>query len=202
MNPSSTGYTILHNFSAGSVPGSSLTLLGDVLYGLTTFGGSKNYGTVFKINTDGTGYAVLYNFRGAPWDGSHPQSSLLFSGGMLYGLTPFGGTNGFGTLFQISTNGTGYATLYNFTGTVTNGANPYGSLTFSDGTLYGMTTYGGSSNAGTLFKISTNGSGFQILRSFTGGASDGANPYGSLTPAGTTLYGMTSQGGTADEGIV
>jgi uncharacterized repeat protein (TIGR03803 family) len=202
VNTNSTGCTILHNFSAGSVPGSSMTLLGDVLYGLTTFGGSKNYGTVFKINTDGTGYTVLYNFRGAPWDGSHPQGSLLFSAGMLYGMTPFGGTNGFGTLFQISTNGTGYTSLYHFTGAVTNGANPYGSLALSGGTLYGMTTYGGSSNAGTLFKISTNGSGFQILRNFTGGENDGANPYGSLTPDGTALYGMTSQGGTANEGVL
>jgi len=206
VNTDGTGYTVLHNFSGGSAdgatPGSSMTLMGDVLYGLTTFGGSKNYGTVFKINTDGTGYTVLYNFRGAPWDGSHPQGSLLFSGGMLYGMTPFGGTNGFGTLFQISTNGTGYATLYNFTGTITNGANPYGSLTLSRGMLYGMTTYGGSSNDGTLFTISTNGSGFQILRSFTGGESDGANPYGSLTPDGATLYGMTSQGGPANEGVL
>jgi len=65
-----------------------------------------------------------------------------------------------------------------------------------------MTAYGGSSNAGTLFQIPTNGSGFQVLKSFTGGTSDGAIPYGTPTLEGTTLYGMTSQGGTADEGII
>ena len=206
INTNGTGYTVLHTFTGGrndgDTPGSSMTLLGNVLYGVTTYGGSNNYGTIFKMNTDGTGYTVLYNFRGAPWDGSHPQGSLLSSGGMLYGLTPFGGTNGFGTLFRISTNGTGYATLYHFTGTVTNSANPYGSLALSGGTLYGMTAYGGSSNVGTIFQISTNGSGYQVLRSFTGGASDGSNPYGTPTLVGTTLYGMTSEGGSANEGII
>ncbi len=206
VNTNGTGYTVLHNFiggsSDGSTPGSSMKLLGNVLYGLTTFGGSDNYGTVFKINTDGTGYTVLYNFRGAPWDGSHPQGSLLSSGGMLYGLTPFGGTNGFGTLFQISTNGTGYSTLYDFAGTLSDGANPYGSLALYGGMLYGLTAYGGSSNVGTVFGLATTGSSYQVFHNFTGGSGNGSMPFGSPTVSGCTLYGMTSQGGTADEGVV
>lgn len=206
LNTDGSGYTVLRSFAGGVTGGAkpcgSLTVSDGVLYGQTTFGGSNNYGTVYRMNTDGTGYAVLYSFRGAPWDGSHPQGSLLLSGGTLYGLTPFGGTNGFGTLFRLSTNGTGYGVLCHFTGTVTNGAHPYGSPAFDNGMLYGMTAYGGSSNAGTLFRVSTNGSGFQVLHSFSGGTDNGAGPYGSPVLSGGTIYGMTSQGGTADEGIV
>lgn len=199
-------YAVLHSFTGGAengaMPVGSLTLLDGALYGLTPFGGSNNYGTVFRINTDGTGFTVLYSFRGAPWDGSHPQGSLLFSGGMLYGLTPFGGTGGFGTLFRIGTDGTGYTTVCNFTGTVTDGAHPYGSLIADGGMLYGMTAYGGSSHAGTLFRISADGSGFQVFHSFSGGEDDGAYPYGTPQLSDGKLYGMTSQGGASGEGVV
>ena len=72
---------------------------------------------------------------------------------------------------------------------------PYGSLIQSGSTLYGMTKWHGGSGGGTIFKIGTDGTGFSLLHSFTGGASDGAYPYGSLIQSGSTLYGMTSAGG-------
>ena len=43
---------------------------------------------------------------------------------------------------------------------------------------------------------------FNLLKSFTGGASDGALPYGSLILSGSTLYGMTSQGGSSGSGTI
>lgn len=206
LNTDGSGYTVLRSFTGGvadgAMPCGSLTAADGVLYGQTTYGGSYNYGTVYRMNTDGTGYTVLYSFRGAPWDGSHPQGALLLSGETLYGLTPFGGTNGFGTVFRIGTDGTGYGVLCHFTGTVTNSAHPYGSPVLDNGMLYGITAYGGGSNAGTLFRVSTNGSGFQVLHSFTGGSTGGAGPYGSPVLSGGKIYGMTSQGGTAGEGIL
>ena len=71
------------------------------------------------------------------------------------------------------------------------GANPYGSLTLSGSTLYGMTSEGGAYGAGTIFQINTDGTGYKVLYSFGSVANDGAYPYGSLTLSGTTLYGMT-----------
>ena len=56
-----------------------------------------------------------------------------------------------------------------------------------------MTYSGGSDHEGTIFKIGTDGSGFALLHSFAGGASDGEDPYGSLIQDGSTLYGMTSR---------
>jgi uncharacterized repeat protein (TIGR03803 family) len=58
------------------------------------------------------------------------------SGSTLYGTTTDGGTNGFGTVFQINTDGTGYQILYNFVSS--NTGNPNGALILAASTLYGI----------------------------------------------------------------
>ena len=92
--------------------------------------------------------------------------------------------------------------LHNFTGGTSDGSMPDGSLTLSGTKLYGMTEAGGSSNTGALFSMNTDGSSFGLLHSFTGGASDGSTPYGSLTLSGAKLYGMTVGGGSSDTGAL
>jgi uncharacterized repeat protein (TIGR03803 family) len=196
---------ILHTFTGGSgdfaYPCGSLTLSADgsMLYGMTDQGGSSGKGTVFKINTDGTGYAILHTFTGS--DGAYPGDSLTLSayGETLYGMTGAGGSSGKGVVFQINTNGFGYSILHNFTGD--DGASPCGSLTLSadHSTLYGTAEMGGSSGKGVVFQINANGLGYTILHTFTG--SDGAYPSGSLTLSGSTLYGTTDQGGSSDNGV-
>ena len=100
--------TVLQNFTGtgGAAPGSSpsagLTLSGSTLYGTTVGGGSSGAGTVFKVNTDGSGYTVLQNFDGGR-DGGYPQASLTLSGSTLYGTTANGGGSGNGTVFKIGT---------------------------------------------------------------------------------------------------
>jgi uncharacterized repeat protein (TIGR03803 family) len=74
-------------------------LSGGTLYGTTASGGSSGDGTVFKVNTDGTGYTVLKNFTGS--DGSGPAAGLVLSGGTLYGTTANGGDLNNGTVFRI-----------------------------------------------------------------------------------------------------
>ena len=208
MNTDGTGYNLLHNFSGadGDKPNyGSLTLSGTKLYGMTADGGSSGYaGTLFSMNTDGTGFALLHSFNGGVSDGTHPySSSLVFSGSKLYGMTNEGGTNGTGTLFCINTDGTGFALLHSFDGGADDGQYPFGALTLSGSTLYGMTATGGSRNAGTIFGINTDGTDFTLLESF-GGAEDGATPGGQLTLSddGSTLYGMTVGGGAAGQGVI
>jgi uncharacterized repeat protein (TIGR03803 family) len=96
------------------------------------------------------------------------------------------------------------ATVYNFAGGTTSGANPwYVTLVQgTDGDLYGTTYNGGSKGLGTAFKVTTSGT-FTLLHSFTGGKTDGANPTGGLT-LGTdgNFYGTTNLGGSAAEGVV
>src|SRR6266498_3470044 len=47
--------------------------------------------TVFKVNTDGTGYAVLKSFTRS--DVAAPFAGLVLSDGTLYGTTYFGGSS-------------------------------------------------------------------------------------------------------------
>ena len=89
-------------------------------------------------------------------------------------------------------------TLWSFDGT--SGADPYGSLTLSGGTLYGMTQRGGANNDGTVFSIPVGGGAPTTLASFSG--SNGANPWGSLTLSDAILYGTTSGGGASNDGTV
>jgi uncharacterized repeat protein (TIGR03803 family) len=117
---------------------------------MTARGGSSDVGTIFKINTDGTGFTLLHEFSGS--DGAYPGSGgLTLEGSTLYGTTAEGGSNDRGTVFQINTDGTGFTLLHEFSGS--DGAWPHGSLTLDGATLYGMTLYGGSFGSGTVFSI-------------------------------------------------
>ncbi len=197
---------LLHEFAGnpasvvadGSEPYGSLTLSGSTLYGMTRNGGGYEHdsGMIFKINANGTGFTLLHAFNGGAADGRWPEGSLILSGTTLYGMTSFGGDNDKGTIFKIETNGTGFTLLHEFAGGVADGDRPYGSLILSGTTLYGMTyAGGGGSDWGTIFKIETSGAGFTLLHDFAGGDTDGSIPEGSLILSGSTLYGMTNQGG-------
>jgi len=125
-------------------------LSGNVLYGTTYGGGSWDCGTIFKINTDGTGYTLLKNFTDAP-DGAYPHAALTLSGSVLYGTTYGGGSLDRGTIFKMNTDGTGYNVLKNFTDI--DGAYPYAELMLSGNSLYGTTSQGGSLGNGTVYKL-------------------------------------------------
>lgn len=200
-----TGYSKLLDFNGvnGSTPFGSLISDGSFLYGITQKGGTGTCpggcGVIFKIKSDGTGYSLLHNFSAGNGSGYYPLNSLVSDGTFLYGMTTSGGTSlqGWGTIFKIKADGTGYSKLFDFDSI--NGATPQGEL-ITDGTfLYGMTTYGGTSpnpqGDGIIFKIKTDGTGFSKVFDFQG-YPDGGRPYGSLISDGTFLYGMTSNGGT------
>jgi uncharacterized repeat protein (TIGR03803 family) len=198
VNTNGTGFAILHNFTNyptdGSEPSAGLILSGNTLYG-TAHEGGTNYlggeGSIFKVNTDGTGYKNLHFFTlrsgsGVNFDGASSMAGLILSGSTLYGTAYYGGNYGYGTIFAVNTDGTGFTTLHSFSGN-NDGASPYAGLVLSGNTLYGTTYYGGSSSNGTVFAVNTDGTGFRNLHSFSG--SDGANPYAGLILSGNTLYG-------------
>ena len=192
-------FTTLYNFPGGTNganPAAGLLLSGGTLYGTTINGGSGGSGTVFKVNTDGSGFTVLKNFSpflnsmvASNSDGGYPEAVMVLSGSTLYGTTWLGGSSAAGVVFKVNTNGLGFAVVTNFVGLES--WNPSAGLVLSGGTLYGTSDGGGSSGNGTVFKVNTDGSGFTVLKTFAGG-SDGANPAAGLLLSDGTLYGTTS----------
>ena len=201
INSDGTGYTILDD-GGGMVSLAGLILARKALYGTAGSGGPGNLGAVFKVNTDGSGFQVLHTFLGGMTDGGSPEGSLALVGSILYGTTSSGGGSNLGTLFRISIDGSGYRVLHVFSGSSSDGAVPTGALTPLGGMLFGTTSSGGGNGGGTVFGVNADGSGYTNLYAFAGGAVDGANPFGSLALAGTTLYGMTIGGGTRNSGTV
>ena len=206
VNKDGSGFQILHQFTGGSADGAypfgSLIQDGSVLYGMTSSGGDYNYGVVFEINTNGSGFQILHEFAGGSTDGASPFGSLIQDGSVLYGMTSGGGDYNYGVAFKINTNGSGFQILHEFAGGSADGWDPSGSLIQDGSILYGMTLYGGDYNYGVAFKINTNGSGFEILHEFAGGSTDGASPSDSLIQDGSVLYGMTGEGGDFNKGVV
>jgi uncharacterized repeat protein (TIGR03803 family) len=155
VNTDSTDFTNLHSFASipndGYWPQGKLVLSGNTLYGTAQYGGTSDYGTVFAINTDGTGFTNLYNFTGGN-DGGYPKAELILSGSTLYGTAQYGGSSEDGTVFAVSTNGTGFTILHTFGGS--DGASPGSSMILSGNILYGTTGGGGSAGDGTVFTLS------------------------------------------------
>ena len=204
MNTDGSDYQVLYSFtdtgSDGVDPYAGLTLVGSTLFGTTTDGGTDGDGTVFSINTDGSGYQVLYSFTATGNDGAEPYAGLTLVGSTLFGTTVGGSANADGTVFSINTDGSGYQILYSFTGTGNDGAGPYAGLTLVGSTLFGTTSKGGGAGDGTIFSINISGNGFQLLHSFAG--TDGAFPDAALTLVGSTLFGTTDVGGSAGDGTI
>ena len=121
-------------------------LLGSTLYGTTINGGTNSggYGTLFSIGTNGSDFTAIESFNSIP-NGSNPNGGLVVSANRIYGTTEGNGaTNGFGTVFSLNTDGTGFSILHTFTVTATNypyvnedGGCPSSGLILSGDTLYG-----------------------------------------------------------------
>src|ERR1035437_4493374 len=143
------------NNADGAEPEAGLTLGNDDnLYGTTSFVGGSCYGTVFKMATNGT-LTTLVSFAYFT-NGAYPCAGLtLRNDTNFYGTTQEGGSSGYGTVFQVTTNGT-LTTLVSFSNT--NGANPTVGLNLgNDGNFYGTTYYSASGDDGTVFKVTPNG---------------------------------------------
>ena len=130
------------------------------LYGVTWYGGTYGWGTVFRLapKSDGSWTeSGLYQFkgdkRGGPFIGYVPSSTPA---GNLYGTTGNAYTSGYGIVFEFITNSNGTwtkRTLHQFTGGK-DGTSPDGDLVFdSAGNLYGTTPFGGADGYGVVLQV-------------------------------------------------
>ena len=195
----------------GAAPSAGLIAVGSALYGTTQGGGSSGYGTVYKINPDGSAYAVIYSFGNPTYgtDGARPEGNLLAVNGMLFGTTEAGGKGctgytprGCGTVFAVSTSGS-ERVLYRFGSSGTkDGSFPAAGLVNVAGTLYGTTVANVScgSCGGTVFALGTSGAE-RVIHRFVS-AAGGLQPVGGLLAYNGSLYGSTSAGGTTGNGTI
>jgi len=185
--------TIVHEFAPEDGQSPSSLLLGSdgSLYGATTFGGIRGFGTVFRFTLPGT-YEVLHTFGYE--DGAYPLDGLIESPpGEFYGTTSEGGAGFLGTVFHIDASGT-FATVHDFAYGFLEGAHPHAPpVRTADGSLYGPTQFGGPNAWGELYAIDPVGN-FTVFHAFDD--FDGCCPVGALIQ-GTdgAFYGGSPQNG-------
>lgn len=215
---------ILHDFTGGGGDGTNPTagLVFDAagnLYGTTYYGGSSKVcgkagcGTVFELTpgADGTwNEKILFNFN--YHTGKNPNAALtLDASGNLYGTTVYGGTEFYGTVFELTPSASGEwseTILHGFASGRSDGDDPESGVTFdSAGNLYGTTFLGGDAGYGTLYELTPSGAGSwteTIVHSFLGNVTDGAQPSsGALVfDSAGNLYGASGTGGTSFQGAI
>ena len=197
--------TVLYNFGGAADGGDPYaSLIRDSagnLYSTGGYGGTFFAGVVYKVDPEGK-ETVLYNFTGGA-DGAYPESPVVLDqAGNLYGTTTQGGSANAGVVFKLDPGGN-ETVLHNFTGGA-DGIIPAGGLTLdSVGNLYGTTGQGGIFNDGVVYKIDKAGTE-TILHTFTGAVDDGKYPTYTTVRIGPdgNLYGVTQEGGSADQGIL
>ena len=227
------GLTILASFGGtnGSQPVSALLEGGDhVLYGTTLSGGLRkppvevvaglaDCGTIFTMAPNGPLKPLLF-FDGT--NGANPRIGLIRGkDGTFYGTASFGGPDktppteytrgGFGTVFKLSADGA-LSTVATFNGYNGKGCNAFQQC--ADGTLYGISPDGGSTNtanpyeeyswqpfsgSGTIFRISATGT-VETLVLFRG--PNGSNPASLTLGKNGNLYGTTAGGGAHNFGTI
>lgn len=153
------------------------------IYGVMAYGGDNSRGAIFKMQKNGSNYTIIYQIPSGLYAPSRviqdpATSRLIFSGS--YGI------------FSLNTDGTGYIPL-SIPGATNDG------IVLQNDTIYGVQSYNYSWN---LYKVHKNGTGYTILKNFTG-ISEGRYPNNELA-IGTDgmIYGTCISGGTYDYGVL
>jgi uncharacterized repeat protein (TIGR03803 family) len=225
ISPAGSGWTetVLYSFTGGADGGQpyggvTLDAAGNI-YGTGVIGGTGGVcaedgcGVTFKLTNTGSGFtqSVIHHFAGP--DGSGPGGPVVFdNAGNLYGMTPTGGTDGLGVIYQLVPGPGGTWTqnvIHNFTGGADGGTGSAGRLLLDpNGNFYGVATVGGLYGQGIVFHLTSDSgtpSGPWTLRPIYDfkGSPDASFPYGGLIfDKHGNLYGTTYYGGTDGLGAV
>jgi uncharacterized repeat protein (TIGR03803 family) len=177
------------------------------LYGTTELGGSNNgEGTVFRLSPGANGWTEkeLHSFTSQEGGGGDPMGAVSFDTlGNLYGTFSGGGPDNTGGVFRIlAKNGKIGSFFFN----ITDGYKPVAGVLVDSkhAALYGTTSIGGTSDGGTVFKITAPAED-TVLYNFCSqpNCTDGASPVASvISDADGNLYGTADQGGANDLGVV
>lgn len=210
--------------TSGKFPLGGLVKVGSRYYGVASDGGVNSGGTVFKVTpvSGSTNWDLgLFTPLGGTLDdpettpvetvpnGKKPWGTLVDSGsGVLLGTTETGGNIDRGVVFKVPTSGARLGRIdliKHFAGGATDGANPRSGLWKSkaDGFFYGTTFAGGTNNLGTVYRLNSLGTTFQMVTNME--SLKGSKPQASLVEppvADGFLYGTCSEGGANGVGSV
>ncbi len=201
VNPAGGAFEIIYDINSatadGRYPFGRLVESSDgVFMGTCSEGGTNGTGTVFKITSGGV-FTRLRSLQPTN-DGGFPKSGLVKGNDeILYGVTEFGGQNGFGTIYSITEAGAFVKILdMEFSA---NGSHPRGTLAFDgNNSLVGTGSDGGANNFGTLFTLSTPDLSLTKLHDFSLPI-EGSTPV-SIYRNGVEFYGITQLGGLFNTG--
>jgi uncharacterized repeat protein (TIGR03803 family) len=184
-----------------------------LLYGTTVGGGSTGAGTIYALQPPASACktaicfwseTTLHSF-GSGTDGMYPLSSLVSDqAGNFYGTAWFGGSNGDGTVFELTKSGSSWSenTLYSFVGPPNDGSQPESAVIFDTaGNLYGTTSNGGTNSDGTAFELTPSNGGWSesVLYNFSNNAVGFLPVGGFVMDQEGNLYGTTYINGSIFE---
>jgi uncharacterized repeat protein (TIGR03803 family) len=202
-------FTALHQFgptNAEGVNGWGVVTLGadGFLYGCAALRGPLGGGSIYRVRTNGSDYAVLHSFDRAR-DGAEPTGGVIEGpDGALYGTTFRAGKEGAGTVFRITKDGSDFRVLHHFAST-NDCRHPQSELLVGrDGLLYGTATSGGGHGLGGVFRLAPDGTGYRVITGFRRGQPDDPKrPVGGLIQLPEGVFcGTTKEGGLKDNGTI
>ena len=176
--------------------GSLIQATNGKIYGMTNRGCAEGSGGIFEYDplTDTYTVKIALNY---PVLSSY-VSLIQADNGKFYSVRAIGGAHGHGALFEYDLVTGNFVELYSFD---QYSSLPQDIMQADNGKLYGITTFGGSHNYGSIYEydLTTN----TFTRKFSFDYNDGNKPNGALTQATNgKLYGMTSEGGAHNKGIL
>jgi uncharacterized repeat protein (TIGR03803 family) len=198
-----SGFAVIHTLatdnSQGAEPAHLVQGTNGALYGATAIGG-PGFGTIFKLNTNGGSFTVVKGFDNTAGAPRRPQSLVIGSDGLIYGLSFNGGSAGRGTFFRMTHDGVGFIVLFNFV--LASHGRPLSPLIEgSDGRFYGTTLQGGASGDGLVYAMSKAGERTE-LRDFAGSGARSPSPAPLFEGSDGFLYGCTELGGANNHGTL
>jgi uncharacterized repeat protein (TIGR03803 family) len=175
----------------GEYPNGSLMAYNNKMYGITSFGGLANAGTLFEYSSINNILTKKIDFNYSP-NGYKPVGGLILHNQKLYGTSSRGGAKDNGTLFEFDPTNNTFNTKASF-----DGCTPNGYLTVFNSKIYGLTSNGGSYGGGVLYEYDLTTNILQGKSNF-----NQHYPTGGLTLYNNKLYGLTKEGGGNNGGML
>lgn len=203
-----TVLTALNNASApkGRMPYKGLTgsATSPYLWGTTSEGGTKGFGTLFRYDPATNLYEVMVNFTGttgAALGGRANGRLHLDENDVVWGTTEVGGTGNSGTVFKFDPATRVFTTIHSFNLGGNGGFPRSGLVDGGDGFLWGTAS---SSPNGVIYRVNKSTSTLGVAYAFTSAlVAEGSTPEGDLVLDGDgNLWGTTTGGGTSSNGVL